>query len=309
MLSSAALDVGIGLALMYLLLALVCSVVQELIANITSWRGRHLLQSIKRMLNDPTMSGLAKRVYAEPRIKNLTLPGKLPSYISSKAFAKALVDIVTEEGTLTSSSVDGPLGPFLREAQGDVEKLRAALEEWFDNAMDRFGGWYKRNVQLVILAIAAVVTVGVNANTIEVARQIWAQPALRAAISAQAARFEASYETRSEVDGHDAGDFNIDGLMNELDQTLPIGWTSAEIDLLFHDPSATGGVGDRRQTTALAWHQRAWNWSEHIVGWALTVFALSLGAQFWFDTLGKALGLRAAGPKPTQNPEQPSVAD
>ncbi|MDQ0563240.1 hypothetical protein QO004_005049 [Rhizobium mesoamericanum] len=296
MLSSPVLDVGIGLALMYLLLALVCSVVQEVIANLTSWRGRHLLESIKTMLNDPTLSGLAKRVYADPRINNLSLPGKLPSYIPAAAFANALVDIAKDENALTASSFDGPLAPFLRDAQGDAEKLRAALEEWFDNAMDRFGGWYKRNVQLVILGIAAVVTVGLNANTIEVARQIWAQPALRAAISAEASRFSAAQQHGSGGTPSTAPNIDVDALMSEIDRTLPIGWTSAEIGRLI--AGLNGG-----QTTSETGAHRAWEWAARVVGWVVTVLALSLGAQFWFDTLGTAIGIRAAGPKPAKKTE------
>lgn len=35
-----------------------------------------------------------------------------------------------------------------------------------------------------------------------------------------------------------------------------------------------------------------------ILGWLITAFAISLGAQFWFDTLGKIVGLRSSGKKP-----------
>lgn len=298
--NSAVLDVGIGLALMYLLLALVCSVVQELIANITSWRGRHLLTSIKTMLNDPNMTGLAKRVYADPRIERLSLAGKLPSYIPPAAFAKALVDIVTDEKALASPSLDGPLAPFLREAQGDADKLKAALEQWYDDAMDRFGGWYKRNVQLVILAIAAVVTVGLNANSIEVARQIWAQPALRAALSSQAERLAAADKPNTLIPTQDSSSTDINAVLDEIDQNLPIGWTTADIDRLMFGTTMTTGADGKTQKVALTKGERAWAWIKHVAGWLLTILALSLGAQFWFDSLGKAIGIRAAGPKPSE---------
>ena len=35
-----------------------------------------------------------------------------------------------------------------------------------------------------------------------------------------------------------------------------------------------------------------------IAGWALTAIALSLGAPFWFDALGKVARLRTTGAKP-----------
>jgi hypothetical protein len=39
-----------------------------------------------------------------------------------------------------------------------------------------------------------------------------------------------------------------------------------------------------------------------VLGWIITAFAISLGAQFWFDALGKVLNLRATGVKPSTTP-------
>ena len=36
-------------------------------------------------------------------------------------------------------------------------------------------------------------------------------------------------------------------------------------------------------------------WVERIVGWLVTIAAVSLGAPFWFDLLGKVANLRGAG--------------
>jgi hypothetical protein len=34
----------------------------------------------------------------------------------------------------------------------------------------------------------------------------------------------------------------------------------------------------------------------HVVGWVLSIAAVSLGAPFWFDTLSRFVNLRGAGP-------------
>jgi hypothetical protein len=39
-------------------------------------------------------------------------------------------------------------------------------------------------------------------------------------------------------------------------------------------------------------------WTQAVLGWILTGFAVTLGAPFWFDFLGKVSNLRAAGKKP-----------
>ncbi|MDL2410786.1 hypothetical protein PY650_35650 [Rhizobium calliandrae] len=311
--NSIVLDVGIGLAFMYFLLALACSVIQELIANVTSWRGRHLLNSIKVMLNDPAMTGLAKRVYSNPRIRSLSLPGKLPSYIPSAAFAKAIVDTFSEQGMLQQSSpaFQGPLSPFLRDAAGDVDKLQASIETWFDNAMDRFGGWYKRNVQLVLLAIAFFMAAAVNGSTFEVARQLWSQPMIRAAVESQAANIVRTTPTDA-TGGQQMASPDLEQLTATMNETLPIGWTASSYQRLFRgleaeaaptvsgsEVSVTGTSEAAPRLTPLTTKQWIFDWIEQLSGWVLTALAASLGAQFWFDTLGEALGIRAAGNRPT----------
>jgi hypothetical protein len=43
----------------------------------------------------------------------------------------------------------------------------------------------------------------------------------------------------------------------------------------------------------LGWND--WPALDNVAGWAVTIFALALGAPFWFDVLGKFAHLRAAG--------------
>jgi hypothetical protein len=38
-----------------------------------------------------------------------------------------------------------------------------------------------------------------------------------------------------------------------------------------------------------------WSWLGRLAGWSATVLALSLGAPFWFDVLGKFARLRNTG--------------
>ena len=52
--------------------------------------------------------------------------------------------------------------------------------------MDRVAGWYKRQVKYFLLAVAVVVTVAVNADTLRIAEQLWRDDALHTAIAAAA---------------------------------------------------------------------------------------------------------------------------
>ena len=54
--------------------------------------------------------------------------------------------------------------------------------------------------------------------------------------------------------------------------TFPLGWNNIEIS---------------------EWNYV--NWLGHIIGWLITISAVSLGAPFWFDLLGKIANLRGSG--------------
>ncbi|HWO47495.1 MAG TPA: hypothetical protein VNM41_05485, partial [Solirubrobacterales bacterium] len=45
-------------------------------------------------------------------------------------------------------------------------------------------------------------------------------------------------------------------------------------------------------------------WLVSIAGWLISIAAISLGAPFWFDTLGKLSNLRMAGKKPEEKPAE-----
>ena len=62
-----------------------------------------------------------------------------------------------------------------------------------------------------------------------------------------------------------------------------------------------------------AWHKSPaeltrQEWAGKLLGWLLTAFATSLGAQFWFRLLSETLKLRAAGRKPAPPPAEEEAA-
>jgi len=310
-----AVDVAIGLSFVYLLMALMCSVFQEIIANVTSWRGRSLRSGIQSMLNDPTMAGLAREIYAHPRISALSLPGQLPSYIPGATFGKALAEILDDKNMLNMRP-EGPLAPFLKAAAGNAEKLEADLTSWFDQSMDRVGGWYKRWVQLVILAIGFVLAVSLNVDSLKIARALWTQPILRDVVSQSASKFyvenkptvpdqqqkpPAAPGANQNAAAPPVQDITFQKLQQTLDgMDLPIGWTQAT----WTEATKLWTPGEGRK-------QAIFFWASMVAGWILTALASSLGTQFWFQTLGEALSLRAAGKKPepakdSDNPSNPA---
>ena len=92
---SAVLEVAIGLVFVYVLLSLLSSAIQEVIAQFLALRGRVLTVGVRRLITDPSV---LKSFYEHPVIKSLAKdrgakPSR-PSYIPSRAFAVALLDTV-----------------------------------------------------------------------------------------------------------------------------------------------------------------------------------------------------------------------
>jgi hypothetical protein len=73
-------------------------------------------------------------------------------------------------------------------AEHQIEKLQANVEAWFESAMDRVTGWYKRWQQVVSLVIACAVVAVANADTIVLAKRLTRDSALRASVVAAADR-------------------------------------------------------------------------------------------------------------------------
>jgi hypothetical protein len=162
-----------------------------------------------------------------------------------------------------------------------LERLRENLERWFDDAMDRFAGWYKRWTQQVSLIIAAILVIVVNADTIVLANRLARDNALRGSIVTAAE--SAIQKITADPAKSEAARQQL--LADSENLNLPLGWISPKGFAVGQTPQGFMG------------------WLLKAAGLFLSVLAVSLGAPFWFDTLSKFMNVRAAGavPSKTQN--------
>jgi hypothetical protein len=63
-----------------------------------------------------------------------------------------------------------------------MEKALESMEKWYDEAMERVTGWYKRYSQAFALILAFVVALAMNVDTFEVGKSIYRDPAVRNAL-------------------------------------------------------------------------------------------------------------------------------
>ncbi len=152
---------------------------------------------------------------------------------------------------------------------------RTNVETWFNNAMDRANGWYKRNRQVGAFVIALILAALINVDSINIATHLWREPTLRQAVVAQAERYKLpAADTQEQTPLQDVGE--LETTFNELQQSLkkldlPIGWKKTPQD---------------------------WGILSTIGGLIITAAAATLGAPYWFDILQKLIGIRSTGKVP-----------
>jgi hypothetical protein len=101
MFGSMVLEVAIGVIFVYLLLSLMVTAVTELISGWLKWRATNLWKGIRTLIDSEGTDKWVNELYNHPLIQGLsptetTAKGKGPSYIPSRTFALALLDVVRD---------------------------------------------------------------------------------------------------------------------------------------------------------------------------------------------------------------------
>ena len=323
MFNSVILEVAIGIIFVYGLVSMICSAIREGIEAITKTRAAYLERGIRELLHDKDAQNIARSFFEHPMVNSLFTsdytPGKntkqpglfdrgkhLPSYIPSKNFALALMDIAARGSKNNAVSSDPnsvamtvasiranilniqnipvqrAMLTALDTAQGDLDRLQQNLEKWFDSSMDRVSGWYKRSTQWIIFIIGLVVAVGLNINTIKIADYLYSNDDVRKLIVAQAEN--ASKDSTFTQQSFAQARTNLDNLQ------LPLGWSNG-INPIADD-----------NTDGNPWN----SFFIYVLGWLLTAFAATLGAPFWFDMLNKIMVIRGTVKPSEKSPEEGS---
>ena len=241
----------------------------------------------------------------------------LPSYVPARDFATALLGVLKDGSGGTAFATvtgaidklpDGDLKTILRgfvsAGADDIDKLRTRIESWFDDAMERVGGIYKRSTQYVMLALGLGIAVVFNVDSVHMAQALWNQPALSQMIADEASAYSSANKAGCTAASQPNACGNIAAWTALLgQQQLPIGrvpgggffnWPpSPTVPVQAAPPSPPAGAAPPDNAQGYC------HWVVMtIVGWFITAVAISLGAQFWFGLLTEVAGLRFSGPKP-----------
>ena len=386
---SIVLDVAIGLAFTYAVLAVIASALKEYIAGVFAWRGTYLSKGIDVLLDNredvgfawggmfnflrahltpapadppsvdammqltPGQAQISPQVAAQRDALKQVLamkthpllrgtPSTLPSYVSSRSFALAMLEALRDGssgplfpqlertiGKLPDGDLKRTLTLFVQDAGGDLDAFRAGIEHWFDDAMDRLSGIYKRLSQYVLLLLGLVFAIALNVDSVHLAHALWFEKPMRDAVVASAGVFKPPPDTTPDTalkDMHSA-------MASLYAEHLPIGWSGAcpAVAAATAAPAAANagapraaqpGTGPAAKPCKAGWSIKrfeAWlTWRNvrdeapggalHLLGWLLSAFAISLGAPFWFDLVNKFTNLRASGPAPATADQRAAAA-
>jgi hypothetical protein len=298
MLFSPAVDTAIGLMMVYLTLSLICTSINEAIAGLLRLRARNMFNEVSRVLGDTKVrnafwkSSLIRSLSRGEGLWNFKTPPtlvptvtrmKAPSYLDRRDFALVLSEVL--RGIDGSASDDKQPLDFAAlaekidnnsllahlptalgiDATSTIEETNKALGDWFDKVMERASGVYKRWMSLLSFVVALALTVATNADTLQIARTVWQDDGVRAAVVEAAVRLPKPSPDAPPT-------------LPELAQVkdlipLPLGWSI--------------------QTSFGEYQISLW---PKVLGLLLTAFAVTLGAPFWFDLLSRFIAIRNSGP-------------
>jgi hypothetical protein len=326
MFGSDILEVATGVVFVFVLISTICTSIREGLEGWFKARAAFLEFGIRELLQDKPGVGLAKQLFDHPLIfglypgnyapgsstgrpSGLTSGKNLPTYIPSRNFALALMDIAARGPVVSSDAAGAGTAPpaptpalslaqirsnvasiknvavervlitAIDAAQGDFERACTNLEHWYDSSMDRVSGWYKRSTQWVLFWIALIVAIGLNINTITIADYLYRHDAERQSIVSTIDKTAA--QPVANGNRYDKAQEQLGALR------LPMGWSAGWGAPRTRDERI--GTDPQNGCRFSFWQDLA----APVLGWLFTAFAAMLGAPFWFDVLNQIMVIRS----------------
>ena len=316
----ALIQVAIAVIFIYLILSLVASEIQEQIAAILEFRAKTLKRSLQILLGEGDGQGeLIEALYDSSQIQALNQYSQNiwciltkhfrkrfsagPSYIEKEVFVAGLMEVLQSKFNSDGSDLTSnqPLSKIvtkleslqalgnaktrlvgiakkvlLENAEANLGDFREELGALFDRAQERMSGSYKRNAKSISWFIGLSLAVGLNVDAIQLVRTLGQNPGLAAELANVAGDIEVA---KLQECLSDNGFAECEGKARAFLST-------AESEL----QQSGVGLGNIIGTNPL----ERFNGSRFL-GWILSAIAISMGAPFWFEVLGRFLKVRNAG--------------
>lgn len=269
--------------------------------------------------------------------------GHLPAYIEPATLARVVIQALPGPAQESLEQrcarlLESPLKELLQAlepAADDIDAFRKRLSQQFNLATQSTSGRYKRHVQRITLLLAATVTLAGNLDTIAIINSLSGSGTVRAK-ALELAYHDAGTLTASDLQAvpeqhastaHGSEQKAKPGTVQAVPSTA-----SASASASASSTSSTPAAAGRNEADALALAQwvslldtgmhigwpdptlqqalaagRSGSWSailNKLVGWSITLLALSMGAPFWFNLLQRLADIRGAGKRPEEETHQ-----
>ncbi len=281
------LDVLIGLATVYLVFGIACTGIVEAVSGWFGMRSRNLEVAINEFLAGTLKDGeaFADAFFDHPLVQSLSkdTSGR-PSYIEPETVGRVVESLLTRGksdaelsealknlgGTVNDNRINGLLSSLVAQTGGDPVEFRKAVETHYKAVMERASGWYKRYTQKVVIVAAAVLVIGGNVDTFSIATSLSSNPTARAEMLEIANSMLGDPNVKENLSGKEAK-LNLEQTLSDIENAgIQFGWK------------------DRSDLS---------NVPAKIIGFLVSIFAISLGAPFWFDILQRFMQVRTTGKK------------
>lgn len=343
MFNSPVLDLVILLSFTYFISSLILSAISESIAGSLRLRQNDLCRAMENMFFSAEWKVFVRtRLTKDPNIESLMKQkGRTPAYIPAQNFILAILNYIDPvryaQGVLEFKANENIThGPSVEISyilpkdirivlsaimmQGNLstpellnlrvptkqEMFEKNLESFYNNTMDRVTGWYKRKIRKLLFVTGFLLAVALNIDTIK--------------ISNDALKDENKLSR------------TVDNITTEISKIKGIGDSIVIKDsanrVIFKTSRDTNTANTKEIANQLenltVYYERTSgynlgykNWADFTNQWGddfllkllgilITAFALQLSSTFWFETITKAINIRAVGKKPEEN--KPKVA-
>ncbi|MBD2364033.1 hypothetical protein H6G36_23075 [Anabaena minutissima FACHB-250] len=164
-----------------------------------------------------------------------------------------------------------------------VNILRQEIAETFDNSMERASGVYRRNAKGVALLIGVSIAVIANADTFHIVSILSKDAAIRTAIASNAGQVVQKNSVNSTEEIKLLRE-QTNNILEEI--TLPIGWNKVNLE------QQLGSTSNKKNPVLIN------SYLTMVFGWLLSGVAISMGAPFWFELIGRVVNVRNSGKRP-----------
>ncbi|HEY9886852.1 MAG TPA: hypothetical protein V6D02_00525 [Candidatus Obscuribacterales bacterium] len=214
------------------------------------------------------------------KIESQTFPKSLRESLVSLAdkagsslAAQASDRVLNTMQDLTDDSVSN-LKIYLSDVESDVKSLGLEIEDWFNRGMDRAAGVYRRNAKAVSLLVGIGIAISLNADSLHMLDRLSRDPAVRNVINQAAEQIATTNPENADLQALEA---QVDQALQGL--PIPLGYSEA--------------VTDKQKEAQESWFVPLI--PRRVIGWLITGFALSMGANFWFSLLKKVVNIKNTG--------------